>query len=111
MAEVNIDALLKQDEAELRAKKKRLKSFATALDELRAATTKAADAAADVVDGGDLTRGEFVKVFALSKGERASLFPTAPRRGGATLSESVTSGADASDAPADERTDEPADAA
>lgn len=107
--DVDIDELLKRDEAELRAKKKRLKTFATALDELRAATKKAADAAADVVDSGDLTRAEFVKVFALTKGERASLFPASPRRGVASGGEGIAASSDASDAPSDERPDEPAD--
>lgn len=108
--DVDIDELLKQDEAELRAKKKRLKAFATSLDELRATAKKAADAAAEVVDSGDLTRAEFVKVFALTKGERASLFPASPRRGVAALSDGLGQSADASDAPSDERSDEPADA-
>lgn len=108
--DVDIDELLKQDEAELRAKKKRLKTFATALDELRTAAKKAADAAGDVVDSGDLTRAEFAKVFALTKGERASLFPASPRRGVASLSDGLSDSAAASDAPSDERSDEPADA-
>lgn len=73
--DVDIDQLLKQDEAELRAKKKRLKTFANALDELRSATKKTAESAQEIVDQGDLTRAEFAKVFALSKSERASLFP------------------------------------
>ena len=108
-ADVDIDELLKQDEAELRAKKKRLKTFATALDELRAAAKKAADAAGEVIDSGDLTRGDFAKVFALTKGERASLFPASPRRGVATLSDDLGDSADASNAPSDERPDEPTD--
>ena len=105
-ADVDIDELLKQDEAELRAKKKRLKSFATALDELRAAAKKAADAAGEVIDSGDLTRGDFAKVFALTKGERASLFPASPRRDVATLSEDLGDSADASDAQTDEQASE-----
>lgn len=108
--DVDIDELLKQDEAELRAKKKRLKSFATSLDELRAATKKAADAAAEVVNSGDLTRGDFAKVFTLTKGERASLFPASPRRGVAALRDGADASPDASDAPSDERSNEPADA-
>lgn len=108
--DVDIDELLKQDEAELRAKKKRLKAFATALDELRAAAKKAADAAGEVIDSGDLTRGDFAKVFALTKGERASLFPASPRRGVAAVSDSADDRSAASDAPSDERSDEPADA-
>lgn len=99
--DVDIDALLKQDEAELRAKKKRLKAFDTALDELRTATKKAADAAADVVDSGDLTRAEFSNVFTLTKGERASLFPASPRRGVAPLSDGLDGGSNAADAQAD----------
>lgn len=104
--DVDIDELLKQDEAELRAKKKRLKSFATALDELRAAAKKAADAAGEVVDSGDLTRGDFAKVFALTKGERASLFPASPRRGVAALTDDLGESADASDAQTDEQASE-----
>ena len=87
--EVDIDELLKQDEAELKAKKKRLRTVAATLEELRAATTKAAAAAADVIDSGDLARAEFAQVFALSKGERASLLPAAQRRSAKTADESL----------------------
>lgn len=108
--DVDIDELLKRDEAVLRAKKKRLKSFATSLDELRAAAKKAADTAGEVIDSGDLTRGDFAKVFALTKGERAILFPASPRRSIAALYHGLDGSSDASDAPSDERSDEQADA-
>lgn len=77
--DASIDALLKQDEDELRAKRKRLKAFATTLDELRASSAKAAAAAAQTLENGDLSRSELAAVFSLTKGERASLFPAAPR--------------------------------
>lgn len=78
-ADVDIDELLKQDEAALREKKKRLKALQSALEESRAASSKAQVAAAASLDSGDLTRADLVRVFALSKGERADLLPVAPR--------------------------------
>lgn len=77
--DVDIDELLKQDEAALREKKKRLKAFSAALDEARAASVKAAQAAATALNSGDLTRGDLARVFGLSKGERALLFPSSTR--------------------------------
>ena len=74
-----IDDLLRQDEAELRAKKKRLRAFQTALDELRHASEGVATAGAALIAAGDVSRAEASKVFKLSKGERAAAFPTRPR--------------------------------
>lgn len=74
-----IDDLLRQDEAELRAKKKRLRAFQTALDELRRASTELATAGAALIAAGDISRAEASKVFKLSKGERATAFPARPR--------------------------------
>lgn len=78
-ADVDIDELLKQDEAALRDKKKRLKALQSALEESRAATKKAQLAAGATLQNGDLTRADLARVFALSKGERADLLPAAPR--------------------------------
>ena len=66
--ERNIDDLLKEDEARLKAKRKRLSTFGKALEDARAASVKAADTAAEILDAGDLTRADIAKVFALSKG-------------------------------------------
>ena len=67
------------DEAELRAKKKRLRAFQTALDELRHASEAVATAGAALIAAGDVSRAEASKVFKLSTGERAAAFPTRPR--------------------------------
>lgn len=81
--------------------------IATAHDELRAATKKAAEAAAEILNSGDLTRADFVSVFALTKGERASLLPASPRRGVAALGDGLGSGSDAADAPTDDLSHDP----
>lgn len=81
--ERNIDDLLKEDEARLKAKRKRLSTFGKALEDARAASVKAADTAAEILDAGDLTRADIAKVFALSKGERSTLIPAAQRRAAA----------------------------
>ena len=78
--ERNIDDLLNEDEARLKAKRKRLSTFGKALEDARAASVKAADTAAEILDAGDLTRADIAKVFALSKGERSTLIPAAQRR-------------------------------
>ena len=95
-ADVDIDELLKQDEAALRDKKKRLKALQSALEESRAATVKAQAAAAASLDSGDLTRADLVRVFALSKGERADLLPVAPRASAKT-GDSAAHGVEQSD--------------
>jgi hypothetical protein len=79
-ADVDIDELLKQDEAALREKKKRLKALQSALEESRAATSKAQAAAAASLDSGDLTRADLVRVFALEGRARR------PAAGGAEAS-------------------------
>lgn len=75
-----IEDLLKQDEEALKAKRKRLNTFAKALAEVRTATENAAAAAQQILDGGDLTRTEVARVFELSKSERSALVPPARRR-------------------------------
>ena len=71
----DIDELLRQDEAELKAKRKRLKSFATAIDEVRRANEAAAKVADELIEAGDLSRADLGRVFKLSKSERAALVP------------------------------------
>lgn len=75
MTEHDIDELLRQDEAELKAKRKRLKAFATAIEEARRATQTAAQVAEQLIEAGDLTRVELGNVFKLSKSERSALIP------------------------------------
>lgn len=74
-AEDEIDDLLRQDEAELKAKRKRLKTFATAVDDMRASQLSAAALAEELVASGDLTRAEIGKVFKLSRPEKSLLLP------------------------------------
>lgn len=77
--EQDIDELLRQDEALLKAKRKRLKAFGAAIDELRRATDAASKVADELIDAGDLSRADLGRVFKLSKSERAALAPA--RRG------------------------------
>lgn len=74
-AENEIDELLRQDEAELKAKRKRLKAFATSVDDMRASQLSAATIAEDLISSGDLTRTELGKVFKLSRAEKSVLLP------------------------------------
>lgn len=74
-----IEELLRQDEAELRAKKKRLRAFQTALDELRRASSALATVATELLDAGDVSRTEAGKVFKLTRAERAAAFPARSR--------------------------------
>lgn len=85
--DLDIDELLKQDEAELREKKKRLKSFASTLTDWRSVSERAAQTAAELVERGDLSKADVARVFNLSKGERATLFPPVQRRASAPVSE------------------------
>ncbi|UAJ81718.1 hypothetical protein IT072_20890 (plasmid) [Leifsonia sp. ZF2019] len=68
-----IDELLRQDEAELRAKRKRLKAFATALEDARRANDAVHQAAAELMDAGDMSRADLVRVFELTATERGLL--------------------------------------
>ena len=77
--ETDIEDLLRQDEAQLKAKRGRLKALAAALDAARAASDRAASAAAEVIENGDLTRAELSKFYSLSKSERGALMPTSQR--------------------------------
>jgi len=70
-----IDELLRQDEAELKAKRRRLKSFATAVDEARRAQAAAAMIADELIEASDLSRAELGRVFKLTRTERAALVP------------------------------------
>ena len=88
--ELNIGELLKEDEEALKAKRKRLRSFTTALTEVRTANDKAERAAQELLESGDLTRPELARVFQLSKGERSTLIPTAHRRRSAQPSNEVS---------------------
>lgn len=85
--DLDIDELLKQDEAELREKKKRLKGFASTLTEWRTVSDRAAQTAAELVERGDLSKADVARVFNLSKGERATLFPPAARKPSASAAE------------------------
>jgi hypothetical protein len=71
----DIDELLRQDEAELKAKRRRLKSFATAVDEARRAQAAAARIADELIEAGDLSRADLGRVFKLTRTERAALVP------------------------------------
>ncbi|MGO3233222.1 MAG: hypothetical protein ACTIKT_07105 [Microbacterium sp.] len=73
---LNIDELLQQDEAALRAKRKRLKSLASAIEEVRRAHEQAAKIATELVDAGDLSRADLGRAFGLSKAERSAILPT-----------------------------------
>lgn len=81
--ERNIDDLLKEDEARLKAKRKRLADFGKKLEDARSAQEKVTEAAAEILDAGDLSRAELAKVFELTKGERSTLVPAAPKRAAA----------------------------
>lgn len=74
-AENEIDELLRQDEADLKAKRKRLKAFATSVDDMRASQLSAATIAEDLISSGDLTRTELGRVFKLSRAEKSVLLP------------------------------------
>lgn len=96
--ERNIDDLLKEDEARLKAKRKRLSAFGKALEEVRSASTRASETAAELLDAGDLSRADLAKVFDLGKGERATLIPAAPKRAAsASAAESPVQSAHAED--------------
>ncbi len=69
-----IEELLRKDEEELRAKKKRLRDFSVALDALRGATDTAREAAVAALEAGDLTRGELASAFSLSRGSERSFY-------------------------------------
>ncbi len=93
-----IEELLRKDEEELRAKKKRLRDFSGALDALRTATDLARETASAALEAGDLTRGELSSAFSLSRGERAVVLPT-QSRSATESAETVGGGSDAANGP------------
>ncbi|ROT86229.1 hypothetical protein [Bifidobacterium mongoliense] len=89
MAVSVIDDLLKQDEAELREKKKRLRAFQGALDEARRAHAALSAAGAALLEAGDVSRAEASKVFKLTRPERAAAFPARSAQSGSGVSDAV----------------------
>lgn len=79
--ETDIDDLLRQDEAELKAKRRRLKTFAAALEDSRRANDAAARGVNELLAAGDLSRADLGRVFQLTKSEKLALIPA--RRTGA----------------------------
>lgn len=79
MTEPDIEALLRQDEEALREKRKRLKAFAASMTEVRQANKKASKLVAELLDNGDVTKADLVKVLGLSAGERSALVPATKR--------------------------------
>ncbi|KTR92597.1 hypothetical protein NS220_14245 [Microbacterium testaceum] len=69
----DIEELLRQDEALLKAKRRRLKAFGGAIDELRQSTSTAAQLAAEMVAAGDLSRVDLGRVFKLTRAEKSAL--------------------------------------
>lgn len=96
-----IEELLRQDEAELRAKKKRLRAFQTALDELRRSSSALATVATELLDAGDVSRTEAGKVFKLTRAERAAAFP-ARSRSESSVTDAVNEPTHPVDDPSDE---------
>lgn len=76
-----IEDLLREDEAELRAKRKRLKAFSTSVEEARKAQKTASILAVELVDAGDLTRSDIARVFKLTRAEKAVLVPARHKSG------------------------------
>lgn len=106
-----IDKLLRQDEAELRAKKKRLRAFQTALDELRRASEAAGKAGAALIAAGDVTRSEASKAFALSTTERAIALPNRARRSSSSVANAIDEITDSASTPSDEANQQDTDLA
>jgi len=98
-----IDELLRQDEEELKAKKKRLRDFQSAVTTLRAATSEAEKAAAEILQAGDLSRSDLGRVFNLTRAERAIAVPAQARSAG--VADAVDEQADAANDAADEQAD------
>lgn len=74
-----IEALLRADEQELRAKRGRLRAFARSVEQAREAISAAQEAASEVRDRDGLTRADLARTFGLSDAERALLVPTKRR--------------------------------
>lgn len=91
----DIDDLLRQDEAELRAKRKRLKAFSTAVEDVRRSQETASTLAEELVNSGDLTRADLSRVFKLSRAERTLL--VASRRSSASETKPDASGYSSTD--------------
>ena len=101
-----IDELLRQDEAELRAKKKRLRTFAQALEELRRAAGEVAAAGLALLDSGDVSKSQAASVFDLSRFERSIAFAR-PSKSGVT--EGIDQASNSNDDPANDANDQDAD--
>jgi len=74
----DIEELLRQDEADLKAKRKRPKAFAASLEDARHATQLAVQNSEELVTAGDLTRNALERVFQPTRAERTALMP--PRK-------------------------------
>lgn len=88
-----VEALLRADEEELRAKRARLRTFARNVEVAREAIRTAQDAAAEIrkVDG--VSRADLARTFELSASERSLLIP-ARRSSGLAQRENEIVGAD-----------------
>jgi transposase-like protein len=86
---VTLSNWIRQDEAELRAKRKRLKAFATALEDARRANDVVHLAAAELIDAGDMSRADLVRVFELTTSERGLVAARkiTPTAGAATVAD------------------------
>lgn len=100
-AENEIDELLRQDEAELKAKRKRLKTFAAAVDDMRSTQQSAAALAEELITSGDLTRTELGKVFKLTRAEKTVLLPARRTSTGDTEPKSTDTVSEQTDKPED----------
>lgn len=77
-----IDALLRADEEELKAKRARLRSFARSVETAREAISAAQDSAKAIAASDGLSRADIARTFDLTPAEKAVVLPTRRRRSG-----------------------------
>lgn len=94
MATDSIDALLRADEDELKAKRARLRAFARAVETAREGITAARQNAEEIATRDGFSRADLGRTFDLSASEKAVLLPT--RRSKSGSEGSVVQRADAS---------------
>lgn len=110
MAHDPIDALLRAEEDELKAKRQRLKNFARSVESAREVVESTRTSAAGIMASDGLSRADIARIFEMSSAEKALLLPS--RKSGSGVSDAVsdvTAETD-DDAPGpDDRDDQPSD--
>ena len=103
-----VEALLRADEEELRAKRTRLRTFARNVEVAREAIATAQAAAAEIRTHDGVSRADLAQTFELTQAERSLLTPARGRSRLAQSEDGAVGALDGSNAEPESRLDQPA---